>query len=93
MIDKLLEDLESGNSKLPSLIHDVRAVLEEKGLDDNYIYGKLVSLSVAKSNLELLAMTRFLDMEGRMMLAARKDYSFKELNAYYTVSGWYSNSA
>ena len=46
MIDKLLEDLESGNSKLPSLIHDVRAVLEEKGLDpisDNKcdIHGKV----------------------------------------------------
>ncbi len=48
---------------------DVRGVLKEKRLDDIYVHTKLNRLSVAKDNLELFAMTRFLEDEGRHIFA------------------------
>ena len=92
-VDKFLEKLEKERRIVLSLMYDIRAILEEKGLDNPYILGKLITLSEARDNLELLAMTRFLDDQGRYMLAQRINYTLKDLNGFYTVSARFSNKA
>ena len=68
MIKTIFKKLKETKPHLLSLMQDVREILKEKGLNDIDIYGKLIRLSDAKSNLELIAMTRFLDNQGRKML-------------------------
>lgn len=92
-VDRLFAKLEKERRLVLSLMYDVRAVLEEKGLDDIYTHSKLNRLSVAKDNLELLAMTRFLDDEGRHMLAHRIHYKLKDLHGFYAVSARFSEKA
>ena len=89
MIKTIFKKLKETKPHLLSLMQDVREILKEKGLNDIDIYGKLIRLSDAKSNLELIAMTRFLDNQGRKMLAERKGFCIKELEGFYEISAWY----
>ena len=89
MIENIFKKLKETNPHLLSLMQDVREILEEKGLNDIDIYGKLIRLSDAKSNLELIAMTRFLDDQARKMLAERKSFCIKDLEGFYEISAWY----
>lgn len=68
-----------------SVTHHVESVLNEKGLDKSYIIDKLSRFSNAKTNQEALAMSRFLDLEGRAMLASRLKINERDLNGFYKV--------
>jgi hypothetical protein len=70
----------------PSLLIDIRAILEEKGLNSIYISDKMKMLAEHKTNLDVLAASRFLDENGRIMLAERIKFSSVELTAFYNVS-------
>jgi hypothetical protein len=52
-------------------------VLEEKGLDECYIAEKMEVFENVDTNLRALAKFRFLDLEGRMMLAKRIKVTLK----------------
>jgi len=74
----------------PSIVHDICAVLEEKGLDKCYIAEKMEVFENVDTNLRALAKSRFLDLEGRMMLAKRIKVTLKQLENFYEVSSMYS---
>lgn len=74
----------------PSIVHDICAVLEEKGLDKCYIAEKMELFENVDTNLRALAKSRFLDLEGRIMLAKRIKVSLKQLENFYEVSSMYS---
>ncbi|MGA4607539.1 hypothetical protein [Pseudoalteromonas maricaloris] len=50
---------------------------------------KLSRFSNVKTNQEALAMSRFLDFEGRAMLASRLKISERDLNGFYNVIDHY----
>jgi hypothetical protein len=72
------------------MVREVRAVLEQKGLDDYYIAVKMDLFKGVKSNLRALAYSRFLDTEGRILLAERIDVDYKQLQGFYDVSSRFS---
>jgi hypothetical protein len=72
-----------------SVTHHVESVLNEKGLDKSYIIDKLNRFSNAKTNQEAPAMSRFLDPEGRAMLASRLKINERDLNGFYNVIDHY----
>ena len=74
----------------PSIVYDVQAVLRAKGLDEGYINDKMELFLGVKDNLRALAKSRFLDSEGRTMLADRIKVNVKELDNFYTISQRYS---
>lgn len=74
----------------PSIVHDICAVLEEKGLDECYIAEKMEVFENVDTNLRALAKSRFLDLEGRMMLAKRIKVTLTQLENFYEVSSMYS---
>ncbi|WP_193988039.1 hypothetical protein [Lelliottia steviae] len=74
----------------PSIVYDVQAVLREKGLDECYISDKMELFLGVQDNLRALAKSRFLDSEGRFMLAERLKVSVRELDNFYEISQRYS---
>ncbi|BBW91960.1 hypothetical protein PS1M3_20470 [Pseudoalteromonas sp. PS1M3] len=66
----------------PSIIADIRDILEQKGLDDHYINQKMHGFEGVKTNFEALALARFLDSEGRSMLAQKTGFTKHELNGF-----------
>ncbi len=74
----------------PSIVQDIRSVLENKGLDECYIAEKMELFEGVETNLKALAKSRFLDLEGRMMLAKRINVNIKQLEGFYEVSSLYS---
>lgn len=70
----------------PSIINDVRDILKEKSLDDAYINEKMRSFDGVKSNFEALALARFLDADGRSILAEKTGFSIRELNDFFKVA-------
>ena len=74
----------------PSIVHDICAVLEEKGLDECYIAEKMEVFENVDTNLSALAKSRCLDMEGRSTLAKRIKVTLTQVENFYEVSSMYS---
>lgn len=70
----------------PSIITDVRDILKEKSLDNVYINEKMSGFDGVKSNFEALALARFLDAEGRSMLAEKTGFTVRELDGFFSVA-------
>jgi hypothetical protein len=75
---------------VPSIMHDVRTVLKQKGLNDRYIAEEMELFEGVESNLRALAYSRFLDLNGRTILAERIDVDLKQLQGFYDISSRYS---
>ncbi|MCG7546256.1 hypothetical protein MHM93_18965 [Pseudoalteromonas sp. MM17-2] len=74
----------------PSIINDVRTVLQQKGLDEIYINEKMHGFDGVTTNLEALARARFLDAEGRALLADRTVFTARELDGFFEVARAFS---
>ena len=69
----------------PSIITDVQDILKQKNLDDCYINEKMRGFDGVTTNFEALALARFLDAEGRSMLAEKTGFTVRELNGFFEV--------
>lgn len=67
----------------------VHQILIEKGLDAPYISEKMNLFKGVTDELEALIKARFLDEEGRAMLAERTVFSKRDLDGFFEVARTY----